>query len=137
MHGKGRVKSHQPVTTFTGQEYISLYWNFAKEYLLSTPPYCKRNQECLISVMEWLPFKCLFWNANDSIVKLMLLAVFLCNADLVIKIYTFSNLLNKTFLEKSILVLCFRHFKYEWMKSARNVYQNRLHKEWTYVTYYG
>ena len=25
-----------------------------------------------ISEMEWGPFKCLFWNANDSFVKLMI-----------------------------------------------------------------
>ena len=31
--------------------------------------------------------KCLFWNVNDSIVKFLLQAVFLCDTDLFIKIY--------------------------------------------------
>ena len=47
------------------------------------------KQKSFISEIEWAPFKGLFWNANDSIVKLMvwflLHAVFLCDTDLVTK----------------------------------------------------
>ena len=31
----------------------------------------RKNQGSFISVMEWAPFQCLFWNGNYSIVKLM------------------------------------------------------------------
>ena len=29
------------------------------------------NQGSFVSKMEWVPLKCLFWNPNDSFVKLM------------------------------------------------------------------
>ena len=43
------------------------------------------SQGSFISEMEWAPFKCLFLNVNESVVKLME-AVFLCDADVAVEI---------------------------------------------------
>ena len=47
------------------------------------------DQGSSISQIEWAPFKSLFWNTNDSIVNLrfLLQAAFLCETELVIKIF--------------------------------------------------
>ena len=47
------------------------------------------DQGSFISQIEWAPFKSLFWNTNDSIVNLLFLlqAAFLCETELVIKIF--------------------------------------------------
>ena len=47
------------------------------------------KKKVFLSDVEWAPFKCLFWNVNDSIVKLMVSITsgyFLCHIDLVINL---------------------------------------------------
>ena len=60
--------------------------------------------------MEWAHFKCLFWNASESILKLMgfFQAVFLCDADLVIELsYNNDNKCqNFTRISKKIFFDC-------------------------------
>ena len=74
----------------------SLYVSFLRVYLSWFLDHClkiwnldRNKQGSFISEMKWARYKCLFRNANDSIVKSMiyiLQALFFCDTELVIKI---------------------------------------------------
>ena len=49
--------------------FCSLFLRSSKAFIV--PLKIKMEQRRFTSEMEWAPFKCLFWNVNDSVLKVM------------------------------------------------------------------
>ena len=70
-------------------------------------------QGTFISELEWAPFKYLFWNANDSIVKLIVSIT--SGASLWCRPF-YKNMLKSDF--KKIAFICFNYSPSKMMKNA-------------------